>query len=97
VGGGFAESGEMLVGPPPVPVMPEPLPPPAPDDAVSSAPVAPGGVLGPDVILPEGEDPFAPDDGVPFWLWSAGVLATVAAAAFLLAARRLRTPSTRSA
>ncbi len=71
---------------------------PGPDDVVSIAPVAPDGFSGPGPIRLEGQDPFVlDDDRLPFWMWSALVLATVAAAASLLAARRLRTPSTRTA
>lgn len=46
-----------------------------------------------------GPGPIGPDEpeGVPFWARSAAVLAAIAVAAFLLATRRLRTPSNRAA
>ncbi len=62
-----------------------------PDGFVSAAPMFPDGQGG---FFPAGDQA---DDGVAFWLWSALVLGAVAAAAFLLAARRLRTPSPRMA
>jgi ABC-2 type transport system permease protein len=68
--------------------VPEPFPPPGP--------IGPGGFAD-DGFVDDRADPGFADGGVPFWLWSAIVLATVAAAAFFLAARRLATPSTRAA
>jgi ABC-type transport system involved in multi-copper enzyme maturation permease subunit len=60
----------------------------------------PPGVIGPgfvdDGFVVDGQDSRLADEGVPFWLWSALVLGTVAVAAFFLAAHRLRTPSTRA-
>ncbi len=50
-------------------------------------------------VLPDGR-PLRPEDaggGIPFWARSAAVLGFTAGAAFLLATRRLRTPSNRAA
>ncbi len=63
----------------------------APDGSVSAAPMFPDGQGG---FGPAG---VPPGDGVPFWLWSSLALGAVAGAAFVLAARRLRTPSSRMA
>jgi ABC-type transport system involved in multi-copper enzyme maturation permease subunit len=86
----FATEVPPLVTTAPEPNAPVPAPP--PDGFVSVAPPGPifdGGPFGP------GFGVAADRDGVPFWLWSALALGTVAVGAFVVAARRLRTPSSR--
>jgi ABC-type transport system involved in multi-copper enzyme maturation permease subunit len=87
---GFATEVPPLVTTAPAPNAPVPAPP--PDGFVSVAPPGPnfdGGPFGP------GFGVAADRDGMPFWLWSALALGTVAVGAFVVAARRLRTPSSR--
>jgi hypothetical protein len=79
----------LAFGAEPFPMPPPPVPPPP-------GAIGPGGGFVDGGFGIDGRDPRLADDGVPFWLWSAVVLGTVAAAAFFLAARRLQTPSARA-
>lgn len=79
-GRGFAS------GPDPFPLPAAPVP---PEGFVSVAPV-------PGQLFTGEQDLRQADRGVPFWLWSALALGTVAVVAFFLAAHRLQTPSARA-
>ena len=103
-GGGFVDSGGVVMRGPDGSFVagPEPFPMPAPPPPGEIGPgemVPPQGFVSVAPVVPDGRDPFAraEDSRMPFWLWSALVLGTVAVAAFFLAAHRLRTPSTRAA
>ncbi|HEV2768039.1 MAG TPA: ABC transporter permease subunit [Acidimicrobiales bacterium] len=88
--GGFVE--EEFRGQP----MPMPMPMPVDGEAVEFFEEGDGGAFG---VLPDGR-PIPPEDaggGIPFWARSVVVLGWIAGAAFLLATRRLRTPSDRAA